>query len=110
MLRYRLYLLGDGVICAWLEFLADNDAEALQSAALLFDACSDVCSSCELWNGSRMLAQEQAVRSLTALDELSRARQKHIIDMEETLHSSRWRVEKSARLAEVMDTAHKARL
>ena len=105
MVRYQLYLLADGNISTRLEFFADDDAEALESAVLLFEACSDVCTSYELWAGSQLLARDHAVRSPIVLEMLSQARQSQMLHLEETLHTSRWRIAKSNRLAALLDSA-----
>jgi hypothetical protein len=104
--RFQLYLFAEGAISTRLEFLASAETEALRSAAILFDACSDVCSSYELWSGSRMIVRDDPVHSGTALEMLEQSRQRHMIDLEEALHSSRWCIAKSARLAQSIDAAH----
>lgn len=105
MRHYQLYLLTDGNISTRLEFFADEDVEALESAALLFEACSDACSNYELWSGSELLARDHPVPSPIALEMFSQARQNQMLHLEEILHGSQWLIAKSNRLAEVIDNA-----
>jgi hypothetical protein len=107
--RYQLFLLASGELGTRLEFFADDDEEALENGSLLFEACSDVCSSYELWNGSQLLIRGRPAGAPTALQTLSEARQSQMLQMEESLHSSRWCITRSNRLADAIDTVRKDR-
>lgn len=97
---YRLYFWDpDGRIVGREDFGAPGDREAMAVAAVLCDACSDVCASFELWQGTRRLDTE--ARRRTSAEALDRVIQDEAARVEERLKDSRWLVAKSRRLLEL---------
>lgn len=111
--EYRLFFLdGRAGIQARHEFLAENDAEAKMLAALLFDACSDICAGYELWNYARQIVSTRtglgmSGRPLTP-ESISEEWQRYLLDLEEAFRRSHWRLAKSTRLLEASDLLRKA--
>lgn len=106
MVEYRVYLRdGMGFIRATQDFAADSLAEAIEISSFLFDACSDHCSSYEIWCGTLLFAQHLTSPPRLGLELLSDARQNRVVELEETLHQSRWAIAKSARLCQKLQAA-----
>ena len=58
MAEYRVFFRdSNGSIEARQEFSADGDAEAVESAAQLFEAFSGQCASYEVWTGTRLVEE-----------------------------------------------------
>jgi hypothetical protein len=101
MQTYRLFFrCRMGVIIGRQDLVdAEDDGTALAMASRLFDACSDVAASFELWHGPRLVATSYArhqqigdAASINAETQVSVARH------EEMLLDSRWTIAKSQRL------------
>jgi hypothetical protein len=101
MVSYRIYFVGDRVICGRDDFLADCDESAIQIAHVLFDACADDCLSFDLWQGSRWIALPRLFVPKT-FDELSAANQACTIETEERIVAGRWAIAKSRRLLDTL--------
>lgn len=100
MIDYRLYLLDGNTIQAREEFRAPNDGDALIIATVVADACSDEHTGFELWSLARRVFGPAPAVSPLALDEISQAHQRAVLDLEEALQRSRWAIAKSRRLLE----------
>ena len=93
---YRIYLMDQEFhIRAAEHFTAPSDAEAIETASALHQACSDTFAWCEVWRGSLLLTKLHAdgaeygdgfdaprVRSLIPV------RQENVIQLEERLQRS----------------------
>ena len=103
--EYRVYLRdGMGFIRARQDFVAASLAEAIEISSFLFDACSDQCRSYELWSGTVLIGQNLTSSPRVRLELLNEARQNRVIELEETLHQSRWAIAKSARLRQSLES------
>ena len=103
MAEYRLFFLGsDGAIEARQDFVAPDDGAAQQIMTVLAEASSDVHHGVMLWQGTRRIFEKhedqqpecgttQAVTATMLAVEL----QERVLDCEETLLHSHWRVAKS---------------
>ncbi len=97
---YRLYFWDpDGRIVGREDFGAPGDREAMAVAAVLCDACSDVCASFELWQGTRRVDTETRRRS--PAEALACDIHDQAARVGERLKDSRWLVAKSKRLLEL---------
>ena len=98
---YRVYLRNPkGRIVGREDFDAADDHAAMTIAEQLRDACSDLCVSFELWNGSRRVdAFPRLVPRLDAAG-ISAATQEAVVLLEERLLESRWTIADSQRLLE----------
>ena len=110
MKDYRLYFLdGRGSIEARQEFRAEDDAEAKILAALLFDACSDTCAGYEVWSDARLVVSTHAGFGTSGTsctpENVSETLQRNLLDLEDALQRSHWRLAKSKRLQETMAIA-----
>lgn len=110
MAEYRVYFRDKGAISARQGFLADTDDEARELAQLLFQACSDSCSSYELWSGTRLVLEESTESvPFSRFEVLSETRQERILDYERQLRDSHWLLAKSQRLLEAIEAANEMR-
>jgi hypothetical protein len=80
------------------EFVAEDDLSALVIAAELADACSDVCVSFELWDGTRRVGDEALRQPKPSGADLNRRTQETVIEREIMMRDSEWLVAKSKRL------------
>ena len=92
---YRLYLRTSQGIAGRLDFEADDDWMALTIAEAICDACSDLCTEFEVWDGPRRVEPQEALT--TAMRAATEAR---TIETEEALLGSLWAVARSRRLLE----------
>ncbi|HXR88360.1 MAG TPA: hypothetical protein VN728_15375 [Stellaceae bacterium] len=111
MAEYRLFFLGsDGAIEARQDFIAPDDGAAQQIMTVLAEASSDVHHGVMLWQGTRRLFEKheheqpecgtsQAVTAAT----LSADIQERVLDCEESLLHSHWRLAQSRRLLDAMN-------
>ena len=99
MKRYRL-LLFDSAECLhaghW--FHARDDEQARWIAEQLQDACSDVCASYVLRQGSREIGHREAAVPQLSPAELNERRQQLLVFHEEVLLESAFHIEESRRL------------
>src|SRR5215470_10726250 len=103
MAAYRIYFVGPGRISGRQEFDADEDVAAIRVARVLYDTCSDICQSFELWQGKRQINAQQPHHSRASLTDLIEAHQRVTIDAEEVISQSRWMIARSRRLIETLD-------
>ena len=107
MLGYRLFFVDEqGAIEARLEFFCADDGEAVVMAELIFDACSDCHSGYELWQERRRVlspVMQHTTKQRPTIAQLSREMQEHLLEIEEQLQKSKWRVATSGRLLEQVD-------
>jgi hypothetical protein len=102
MASYRIYFFGERAILGRHDFGADNDQSAIQIAHLLFDTCSDDCGSFDLWQGTRRIPTPRLFVPKT-FDQLSAANQECVVDTEERIVHSEWRIARSRRLLERLE-------
>ncbi len=105
MSSYRLYFIDrTGSIAGRDDFDADGDGEAQSIAAILSEACSDVCPSFELWQGTRTVhSAAEPPKHVYADAELTQKIEDAVTHREETIQSSKWRIAQSRRLIARMD-------
>jgi len=111
MAEYRLFFLGsDGAIEARQDFVAPDDRAAQQIMTVLAEASSDAHHGVMLWQGARRIFEKhddaqpecgtaQAVTAVTLAAEM----QQRVLDCEETLLQSHWRLAKSRMLLNAMN-------
>lgn len=98
---YCIYLYSvSGSMLGRHEFEAQNDRSAMAVAEHLWDACSDVSESFELWDGPRRVDSEfsrMPCPSVSA-EQVMTASQGSLVEREETLRRSFWALARSERL------------
>jgi len=102
-MRYRLYLLDAAQKIAAAEaFIATDDLEALETAAILFRATDDVFAAYEVWCGPRHVTGAGVWHQAdgTGLADLAEGQQLRMLDLEERLLSSFACVRRSRALLE----------
>lgn len=99
---YRIYFRGGtGAIVGREDFAANDDDRALLIAEALCDACSDVCTGYELWQGTRRIDLDaRAGSGRLSWRRLAPDIQQSVVELEERLHDSSWAVAESRRLLE----------
>ena len=100
MKNYRLYLLRDGHIWAGRPFAAFSDEEAVEVGGAVFDGCSDVAETCEVWQGDKLKVAlgPDFRRAPCRLEDLVAARQRNVVELEEALCNSFTCIRESMRL------------
>jgi hypothetical protein len=106
MAEYRLFFLGsDGAIEARQDFIAPDDAAAQQIMTVLAGASSDTHHGVMLWQGVRRIFEkhddaqpECGISDFGTTIALPADAQQIVIDCEEMLLSSHWRLAKSKML------------
>src|SRR5579883_374081 len=94
---YRVYFRNSLGIAGRQDFAADDDKTALQVAQALLEACSDVCSSFELWHGMRLVSP--SLPAVEGVAEAIRDRTQAIVrDCEISISQSRWAIASSKEL------------
>jgi len=112
---YRLYFLNAAQrINARDEFEAENDETAITIAGLLYDACSDLSSGFELWQGARRVVPDAKNQTGGNVSQTSAAItlqvQNIVLEREEILQQSHWLIARSRRLQARVDELRKAGL
>jgi len=111
MAEYRLFFLGsDGAIEARQDFLAPDDRAAQQIMTVLAEASSDSHHGVMLWQGTRRIFEKHdgsqpecgASQRVTA-EMLAAENQQRVIDCEEALLRSHWRLAKSKMLLDAIN-------
>ena len=106
MADYRLFFLGsDGAIEARQDFVAPDDGAAQQIMTVLAEASSDTHHGVMLWQGARRIFEKHdgvqpecgRSQSVTAAA-LAAENQQRVLDCEEALLHSHWRLAKSKTL------------
>jgi hypothetical protein len=100
-----MYFRTSGKIRGREDFEVVGDVAAVRIARVLYDTCSDVCDSFELWQGTRQLRPRQQHYPYARLAELSDAHQRVVLDKEVTISDSRWLIAESRRLIETLERA-----
>jgi hypothetical protein len=111
MAEYRLFFLGsDGAIEARQDFIAPDDRAAQQIMTVLAEATSDAHHGVMLWQGSRRIFEkhdgvkpECGISQRVTAATLAAENQQRVIDCEEALLNSHWRLAKSKMLLDAMD-------
>jgi hypothetical protein len=98
-----MYFRTTGKIHGREDFDADDDVAAIRIARVLYDTCSDVCDSFELWQGARQLRARQPHHQRASLADLIEAHQRVTLDTEDRICRSRWRIAQSQRLIQALD-------
>lgn len=101
---YTLRLFNDvGRMLAALDMQAMSDDEAAVAAAMVFDACSDLCAQYEIWSGTERIATIGIpMRPLTTAD-VNTHMQEMVADREIALRDSRCSISQSRRLLRKLD-------
>lgn len=86
---------------------AHSQDDALQIAAVLFDACSDVCTSYEVWSVYGRIRQGAPKAEPPALRDLREHAQAMVIDLEIALRDSHTAIAESKRLLAKLEEAKK---
>ena len=104
MSAYRICFRAAGEICGREEFLADDDVAASRIARVLYDTCSDVCDSFELWQGQReIFLESQPPHQTLYVVDLIEAHQRVVRDTQERMSASKWMIARSKSLIEAVD-------
>ena len=105
MAEYRLFFLGsDGAIEARQDFVAPDDGAAQQIMTVLAEASADAHHGVMLWQGTRRIfekhqhEQPECGTSQTVTAATLAEVQERVLDCEETLLHSHWRLAKSKML------------
>lgn len=99
MAAYRIYFRGATTIIGREDFEADDDRGAMAVGWLLWDACSDLASGFELWQGDRELCERRGpLRAALSAIEVSERMQASVIETEEAIQRSKWAIAQSRRL------------
>jgi hypothetical protein len=103
MSTYRMYFKFSGTIYGREDFKADDDIAAIRIARVLYNTCSDLCDSFELWQGARHIRARQPPHQNACLADLIDAHQRVTLATEERISQSRWRIANSQRLIAAVD-------
>jgi hypothetical protein len=97
---YRLYFLDKSGICGRDDFDAECDDTAIKMAKLLADACSDRCTSFDVWQGTRQVTGVMTVlpQPGVRLSELTKKVQALTIERAEAIRDSSFAIASSRRL------------
>jgi len=98
---YRLYFLdAKGAIQAREEFSAPSDADANFISNAVADACSGSHAGYEVWSFARRVVTGTETKPVPSWSDISRNRQERILELEDSIQRSRWRIAQSERLTE----------
>ena len=98
---YRIYFRNQhGFAIGRDDFRVGDDEHAIVIARMLADACSDLCSTVELWQSARRVDASAASQIISTADEIAARVQNVVLERELVLRDSRWVVAESARLLE----------
>lgn len=108
MAAYRLYFLdAKNAIQARQEFVAESDAQARTISGALWQACADCCPDYELWEAKRCVGRgngEGQTISAPMPKDGNASLQTRVLELEELLLGSHWRIAQSERLLAATDT------
>jgi hypothetical protein len=90
-------LLPRGRVVGRDEFDADADKAALLIARNLRDACSDVCETFELWQGTRRVAWPPNSAAISP-EQINARTQEIVAEREIAIRDSAWQIARSKRL------------
>ena len=97
---YRVYFREASGIVGRHDFVAWDDQEAVSMADILCDACSDRCSSFEVWEGGHRILAPRTPRFRAGVEGIQERRQEAVIEHEDAILRSQWAVARSKRLLE----------
>ena len=104
-MEYRVYLLDqNNHITAAETFSAADDAEAVEVAVSLHDACSDAFAGVEVWCGPKCVlpaGHERSAPIVPRLEDVVEARQNNVLDLEDRLQRSHATMKRSRKLLAV---------
>ena len=103
MTSYRMYFYINGEIHGRQDFEVNDDAAAIRIARVLYDTCSDICESFQLWQGSRHIPAQQPHHQQASLVDLIEEHQRVAIETEEVISQSKWMIAHSRRLIDTLD-------
>src|SRR5215471_16074962 len=103
MTAYRIYFYINGEIHGRQDFEADGDVAAIRIARVLYDACSDICESFQLWQGKRHIPALPPRHQQASLADLIEEQQRLAIETEEIISQSKWMIATSRRLIDTLD-------
>jgi len=108
---YRIFFRNGSGICGRDDFDAESDDTAMKMAELLADACSDKCTSFDVWQGTRLVTGLKAVspRPRVSLSELTEKHQALTIAREEAIRDSYFAIAGSRRLLMRLDEVRQKR-
>jgi hypothetical protein len=69
-------------------------------AALLCDACSDVCETFELWDGTRRVGTSTEQKPALTAEQINAHAQESVVQSEIAIRDSEWLIAQSQRLLE----------
>jgi len=98
MSTYRVFFRNASGIVGRQDFVADDDDAAVVVADILCNACSDCCTSFEVWDGGCRIVAPRTPRSLVGRDAIVEKRQAVIVECEEAIQQSNWSIASSERL------------
>ena len=109
---YRVYFRDATGIVGRHDLVAADDRQALALANALFDACSDRCSSFEVWRGENIvLTRHIILQSPFGVREIVETHQQAVVEHEDAIQRSKWAIASSkrllARLAELRSRGHR---
>jgi hypothetical protein len=102
-MSYTLYLVTDGRFSDARNFVAGSDEAALAVACAVQDACSDLFQSFELWQRSRQIVGKAWPRPEPLRADVAEESQARVLELEESLLSSRRALAESEKLIRATD-------
>src|SRR5215469_5936983 len=102
-MSYTLYLVTDGHFSDARHFVAGSDEAALAVAYAVQDACSDSFQTFELWQRSRQIVGKAWPRPEPLSAEVAVESQARVLELEESLLSSRRALAESMKLIQAVD-------
>ena len=103
MRTYRVYFHNGAGIAGRHDLVALDDREAVALADVLCDACSDVCSSFEVWRDQNIVATRRIPQSPLGSHEIAVVRQQAVVDHEDAIQRSKWTIASSKRLLKKLE-------
>ena len=98
MRTYRVYFRDPSGIVGRHDLVVVDDREAVALAGVLCDACSDRCTSVEVWRDQHIVATQRIPQSPPAVGEIVERRQQAVIEHEDAIQRSNWSIASSERL------------
>ena len=109
--RFRFFDDDDHIMRGQFDFEAGDDVQAVETAEILFDACSDRCQSWEIWEAELFLVRgPQNIGIPLRASDLTKRRQEYIVYCEEIILQSKWMVASSERLLAELDKLKASRI
>jgi DNA-binding response OmpR family regulator len=100
-ISYRIYFRDkEGLTAGRHEFYATDDDAAMMIATLLCDACSDVCETFELWDGTRRVDMSIEQKPALTAEQINAHAQESAVQSEIAIRDSEWLIAQSQRLSE----------